>query len=1039
MKLFDIAAATRLVRIVRALSACMFLLLPATATRALDPDRDIHQLAHRSWGEKEGYPGRAQDMAQTTDGFLWMTTDKGLFRFDGVHFERYEPRSGDKFTDGPLRGLLALPDGSLWFAYRRESKICALRNGDLKCYDQADGITSLPTAIVQDHEGTIWANTESGVVRFSGTRWEHIGKEWNFPEDVPNENSIVLFVDSHGTLWAGVNHTVLYLKQGSKRFEPTGIFAVWSASIAEASDGTIWLSDNFSYARAIGIPLHTKFVAIANCQAETSEGKHLKCLGEGLPAFQINGLGSLLFDHNGSLWMISDISGVFRVPHPDLLRERPISKTGDAMQTFASKDGLSADTCYSIFEDREGNIWVATRDGLDQFRDTTLVPVALPTSIYQAAMAPADNGDLWIAGSWNYVARIHGDSSNVSLTPFEAPFKPYRDPAGVTWLAGNSLWQWKDGRFRKVAQSPGGALGSSGFWQIAGDRFGTLWAFADGLGFFSLDHSRWRFWTTPMEVAKQHATNIFSDSVGRVWVSTYEGHIITMDRGSIVDYPLKPDNHLRYVEAFAEHTPQEMWAGGEGGLVLIEGDRPHFVRPVALDSLLNVTGIVDAGNEGLWLNTSNGVIHISSDEVSRALGNPSYALQWQRFDSFDGLPGSTVVVYPFPKAVQGTDGRIWFTATKGVAWIDPKNKRDLRNIVPPPVSITSMFADGSLHLQLADLRLPAHTANVQINYTALSLSVPERVHFRYMLEGSDNNWQDVGTRREAFYTNLGPRHYRFRVIACNSDGVWNNVGAFIEFTIAPAWYQTAWFFALCIVAALLLVFAAYRIRMRQVAHAIGLRFDERLDERTRIARDLHDTFLQTIQGSKLLADSALKHSGDPSGMREALEQLSMWLSRATTEGRAALNSLRTSTTETNDLADSFRRAIEECRLENPMEASFSVAGDTRDMHPIVRDEVYRIGYEAIRNACVHSKASKLQVTLTYAEELSVDIADNGVGMDPVVADRGKDGHFGLQGMRERAARIAGKLTVTSSPISGTEVKLVVPGKIIYRKATSENH
>lgn len=1038
MKLFNIAAVAKLMRIARVLSSCMFLLLSVTVACALDPDRDIHQFAHRSWGEKEGYPGRALDLAQTTDGFLWMTTDKGLFRFDGVHFERYEPRSGDKLSDGPLRGLLALSDRSLWFAYKGEFKICVLRDGNLKCYDKADGITSLPTAIVQDHEGTLWANTESGVIRFDGTRWEHIGKEWNFPEDVPHEDSIVLFVDSHGTLWAGVNHTVVYLEQGSKRFEPTGTFAVFTSSIAEAPDGTIWLADNFIHARAISTTVSMKSAPMAKCEVVTPKWTPSQCPSEAPPAFKISGLSRLLFDHRGSLWMTSDISGVFRVPHPERLGDQPISKTSDALQTFTSKDGLSADDCYPILEDREGNIWVATRDGLDQFRDTTLVPVALPTSIFQTAIAPADSGGLWIVGSFAYLARIHADSSNVSFASIVEAFKPYRDPAGVTWLMGNSLRQWKNGRFRKVAPAPYRDLGSSGFWQIAGDKFGTLWAFSDGLGFFSLDHHRWKAWTTPREVAKQHSTNIYSDSAGRIWVSTYEGDIITMDNGNIVDYPLKPDSHLRYVEAFAEHAPQEIWAGGEGGLVLIKRDRLLLIKPAALDSLENVTGIVDAGSEGLWLNTSSGVIHVPSDEVDRALRDPSYRFQWERFDSYDGLPGLSDA-YPFPKAVQGTDGRIWFTATRGLAWIDPKKRKDLRNVLPPPVSITSISADGSLHLQLADLRLPAHTASVQINYTALSLSVPERVHFRYMLEGLDNDWQDVGTRREAFYTKLGPRHYRFRVIACNSDGVWNDVGVSVEFTITPAWYQTSWFFAVCIVAAFLLVFAAYRIRVRQVANAIGARFDERLDERTRIARDFHDTLLQTIQGSKLVADSALKRADDPLRMREALEQLSKWLARATREGRTALNSLRTSTTETNDLAEAFRRALVECRTESALEASFSVIGDTKDVHPIVRDEVYRIGYEAIRNACLHSQASKLQVTLAYSDELSVDVADNGVGMDPFVAERGKEGHFGLRGMRERADRIAGKLTVTSSPESGTEVKLVVPGKIIYRRTTTENH
>jgi len=255
----------------------------------------------------------------------------------------------------------------------------------------------------------------------------------------------------------------------------------------------------------------------------------------------------------------------------------------------------------------------------------------------------------------------------------------------------------------------------------------------------------------------------------------------------------------------------------------------------------------------------------------------------------------------------------------------------------------------------------------------------------------------------------------------------------------PAWFQTTWFYSLCAAACFLVMWSLYQIRVRYIARAISARFDERLAERTLIARDLHDTLLQTIQGSKLVADSALKRSADPSKIREALEQLSIWLARATTEGRAALNSLRTSTTETNDLAEAFRRATEECRTENSMETSFSVVGDARVMHPIVRDEVYRVGYEAIRNACVHSQGSKLRVTLTYADELSLDVADNGVGLDPLVADRGKEGHFGLQGMRERAARIAGKLTVISSPESGTHVKLLVPGKIIYRKTASDSH
>jgi signal transduction histidine kinase len=305
------------------------------------------------------------------------------------------------------------------------------------------------------------------------------------------------------------------------------------------------------------------------------------------------------------------------------------------------------------------------------------------------------------------------------------------------------------------------------------------------------------------------------------------------------------------------------------------------------------------------------------------------------------------------------------------------------------------------------------------------------VRFRYKLEGRDAGWQEPGSRRQAFYTDPGPGKYRFLAIACNNDGVWNDTGAQLNFSIAPAWYQTARFKLLCGVFILLIVWALYRLRVRQIASTMSAGFDERLAERTRLAREFHDTLLQTIQGSKMVADDALDESADPARMHHALEKLSTWLGQATQEGRAALNSLRASTTQRNDLAEAFRRATESDRIPASMSVSFSVIGHPGEMHPIVRDEVCRIGYEAIRNASLHSRATRLDVELGYAQDLTLRVKDNGVGIDPLVLDKGRDGHFGLQGMRERSARIGGKLTLLSSAASGTEIKLFVPGNIIF--------
>jgi signal transduction histidine kinase len=424
------------------------------------------------------------------------------------------------------------------------------------------------------------------------------------------------------------------------------------------------------------------------------------------------------------------------------------------------------------------------------------------------------------------------------------------------------------------------------------------------------------------------------------------------------------------------------------------------------------------------------VIEIADTELQKWWQRSDAAIAVKTFDVLDGARSGPGV--PFPAAGKSPDGRLWLGRGNVLEVIDPAHLAT--NAIPPPVHVEELIADRKTYAPQQGLLIPPRTRDLQISYTALSLAVPQRVLFRYQLEGRDTSWQEAGTRRQAFYTDLRPGKYRFHVIACNIDGVWNEEGASLDFTIAPAWYQTTWFRLLCAVIALLAIWVIFRLRVRHIARALNARFDERLAERTRIARDLHDTLLQTIQGSKLVADDALDPSTDPDRMRRAVEQLSVWLGRATQEGRAALNSLRMSTLERNDLAAAFRRSIEECRLQNSMEASFSVVGDPQEMHPIVRDEVYRIGYEAIRNACVHSDARQLWVELTYSTDLTVRIRDNGIGMDPELAKGGREGHFGLRGMRERAARIAGHLKIESST-TGTLVELIVPGGIIYSSKT----
>jgi signal transduction histidine kinase len=399
------------------------------------------------------------------------------------------------------------------------------------------------------------------------------------------------------------------------------------------------------------------------------------------------------------------------------------------------------------------------------------------------------------------------------------------------------------------------------------------------------------------------------------------------------------------------------------------------------------------------------------------------------FDAWNGVrPG---VASFTPSASRSPDSRLWFANETVVQMIDPAQLGE--NSIPPPVYIEHVIADRIDYPAAGTIRLPPRTRDVEVDYVGLSFVAPQKVRFRYQLEGRDEGWQDSGNRRQAFYSDLRPGSYRFRVLATNNDGLWSPEGAALNIVVAPAWYQTYWFLVLSIATGLATLWAGYQLRIRQVARSLNARFDERLAERTRMARDLHDTLLQTVQGSKMVADNALNQPDDGAEWRHAMEQVSTWLGQASTEGREAVNALRASTVETNDLAEAFRRAIEDCRRSGALQASLTVMGDPRELHPVVRDDVYRIGYEAIRNACTHSGGSRLSVGLTYGRDLIVNVLDDGVGIDPAFANAGKDGHFGLQGMRERASRIGAALTMVNPTGGGTELTLVVPGRVVFRE------
>jgi signal transduction histidine kinase/ligand-binding sensor domain-containing protein len=987
-----------------AILICIISVLACTSVSADDRYRTISQLQHTSWTPKDGAPGVVQALAQTKDGYLWLGAPDGLYRFDGLNFERYEPTSGGPFPAHDVRSLFALPNGDLWIGFAFGA-ISHLRNGKATNYTIQRGVPNgKVVGLVQDRQGTMWAATTAGLARLEGNRWKEVSSGWNFP----GGSAMAVFLDRRGTLWVSTEDTVVSLPFGAKSFQQTGIRVGTVPQIAQAPNGRLWMAETTRSVRPIPLSDH-------QLPPDRTEIRF--------------GSVAILFARDGSLWITTFGDGLRRIQHPERL-DGKYHGPSDALEKFTAKNGLTSDFVRAIFQDREGNIWVGTQVGLDRFRETNLVPVILPFEPQAAVMASGNSGDLWVSSHESTVRVRNGQVDKVKTKMNSVAFG-YRDPAGVLWWIGAfAVYRYENGRFTTASlpqEIPKPAVYEM---PVTEDHSGVLWLAAAQQGLFYRKNGRWRRFDTAPDLTALTPAFAFTDWTGRLWFGYGGGTIITVDAGRIRTLCSGENSPVGNVKAIGGRS-RHIWIGGELGLAYFDGSQFQRMIPADAETFGAVLGVVETSDGALWLCDTRGVIRIASSEVQKFLKTPSYRVNYSVFDSSDGLPGIFQNTGPLIKEIEESEGRLWFKASNGVAWVDPANL--VRNSFPPPVVIESIIADSKQYETSPNLKLPAQTRNVQIDYTGLSLSEPERVRFRYELEGVDKGWQDPGTRRQAFYTNLGPGRYRFHVVACNSDGVWNDVGAAVGFNIAAAWYQTNWFLVLCVVAGLLIIWSIHRMRVQWLARGLSARFDERLAERTRVARDLHDVFLQSVQASKMIADDALGGSTDLARMRRAMERVSSWLGQAVEEGRTALNSLRVSTVQKNDLAEALQAAIEECRPLSSMETSFSVAGEVRDMHPVVRYEVYRIGYEAIRNAVLHSGGNCLEVRLTYAHDLDLRVTDNGIGIDPAILEKGKIGHFGLQGMRERAARTGGKLSIISSAKSGTRVTVVIPGRIIFRK------
>ena len=990
----------------RRAAAVLLLTLPLQAAAA--PAPLLAAYTHTAWGGLQGGPVDVLKFAQTRDGWLWMATAVGLYRYDGVTFERTDIIYGQRLLSNDVLGLMASRDGALWVGYRFGG-VSVLRRDGARTFFEADGLTGgMIFHIEEAPDGAVWVGTAQGVARLApgARRFERLGADAGLPAAQVYH---VLFARD-GTEWIGSSAGAFFRKPGERRFAQA-----WPRmalmSMAEGPDGTVWASDDAS-----------RYYRVRT--AAPPRGK------PPVPALRGSGLR---FDRSGQMWLLRS-DAVER--KPDL---RP-----DAVpaQRLTPLNGLSGALPQAFFEDREGNLWIGTSAGIDRLRRNRLRPLPVQSGFDHPAMLPGPDGGIWAAGHMNDVRSFAGDGDAVGKFILKGGFSAgCRAPDGTLWLGDDRGLRRRapDGRVTAIAPPPV-AIGAEA-QAIQPDADGGLWVAFAGAKLFRLAEGRW---VKDGGLAGFPAGRVLvmeSDAQGRVWMGHADNHVSVVARGRDGRDSVRllgAQAGLELGKVLSLHRDgQAMWAGGERGTMLIRDGRALALRGRYGETFRGMAGIVRLPDGDLWLHGADGIYHIEAAHLAAWLRAPDGEVAFERFDAQDGLRGHASQLRPLPSLVRAEDGKLWFSTGSAIALIDPADIH--RNRLAPPVLIRSVSSGARQYEaeNVGSLTLPQGAASLRIAFTALALSIPERVRLRYRLDGVDRDWQERPGQRAASYTNLAPGAYRFEVTAANEDGIWSAAPAAIEIVIPPTFVQTRWFLLLLALGAALLLYAGYALRVRQLTRRMQERVAARLEERSRIARSLHDTLLQGVQGL-LMSFNAHVHQVPPgSGERARLERIMDLARRLLVEGRDQIMDLRAAASP-----DEMRLALQSFGMELAAYGGNSfeirILGRVRPLTPQVNDEIYAIGREALFNASRYADARHVVIELDYrSDSFALRIRDDGRGLDQAVAEAGhRPGHWGLPGMRERAVSIGAAFSIESQAGQGTQVAVVLPGKLAYRFSLS---
>jgi PAS domain S-box-containing protein len=768
--------------------------LPGVITlRAIAHAQVSQDYHHTAWNIENGV-GAVYDIQQASSGYLWLTTSRGIFRFDGVRFQSVDEVTNGAVHNSELISFFLSSTGGVWLT-TRSAGLLLWKDGKVTTFPDRRCTPALQSGgVAEDRDGSLWIQASVGLTRLRGSVCEQFGANYGYPGGFPT----AILLDRSGTLWVKMaNGPLLFLSADQSKFEisPHGGGATTNASfLHQAGDGSIWLSDNHGLRRVdsnAGIP------QAANPLSGRDKGNAR--------------FGDFTFAADDSMWVVTS-HGVRRFDHFEQRKASAITEKTPG-EEFAPAQGLSSDAAWVILVDREGSIWVGTNSGLDRLRRTALSMVTLPhAQEHQFSIAVGDQGSIWTGNASLPLTHVAADGSITTFPKTRQTNCVRRDRNGTIWSAGEGdarLWH-SSGPGLVPVHYPNEEIDD--VVAIAVDRNNDPWISTINRNVFRLVQGTWINQDQALGKKPGVLGTMTMDAEGNIWFG-FSSSVVRWDGSTFQKNTFSEHN---VSETTMSVRGEHVWLAGLGGVQLYSRGQVHTVRWQNEEMPGRVYGIVETETGDLWMNGSSGITHISREELDKWLRDPAYVVYGERLDALDGLPGLSVERFPEPSVVESEKGKLWFATNKGIVSLDPAALDKNRNRIPPPVTISSIISNGKAFAGSSHPELPPHTEMLEINYTALSLAIPARVLFRYKLEGIDTGWQSAGTRRQAFYTNLPPGRYKFHVIACNNDGVWNDMGAVLDFSIAPAWYQTTLFRALCVCLAFLPLWALYQLRVQQL-------------------------------------------------------------------------------------------------------------------------------------------------------------------------------------------------------------------------------